>query len=356
MNRKRVVLMRTNGRHFDPRAERIARSETPGGGDSVVRDSSKFDVSFAIVADAMTVGVGWLVWLLVGALGGLVTLLSAVAIGTSCRRRHRLRPTAAGDREQARAGQRVGGSAGVAVRSRLPRGSAVIGYVIIASGAGDDQEGESTSAIESICERARWELVEVVRDRHSGPSLDRPCLRHALERISRGEAQGLVVMDLQLMSRSIVDLGALMAWFRDADATLIALDLDLDTSTPEGRHVATTLIALSARDHRRIASGTRRGLAKGRASGRPTGRPAVSQRPELAERITGMRAATMTLTAIAEQLNAEGVPTLRGGTKWRPSSIQTALGYRRPSPRNPLPSQNPRAKPSRVARVRSSNP
>ena len=35
-----------------------------------------------------------------------------------------------------------------------------------------------------------------------------------------------------------------MAWFRDADATLVALDLDLDTSTPAGRQVASTLIAL----------------------------------------------------------------------------------------------------------------
>ena len=44
-----------------------------------------------------------------------------------------------------------------------------------------------------------------------------------------------------------------------------------------------------------------------------------------------MRSANMTLQAIADQLNAEGVPTLRGGAMWRPSSVQAALGYRRPS-------------------------
>jgi hypothetical protein len=43
----------------------------------------------------------------------------------------------------------------------------------------------------------------------------------------------------------------------------------------------------------------------------------------------------MTLQAIADQLNAEGVPTLRGGAMWRPSSVQAALGYRRPSTRTP---------------------
>jgi hypothetical protein len=63
------------------------------------------------------------------------------------------------------------------------------------------------------------------------------------------------------------------------------------------------------------------------------------------ERIAGMRAANMTLRAIADQLNAEGVPTLRGGKRWRPSSIQAALGYRRPGPRDHLPSPSARAGP-----------
>ena len=43
-----------------------------------------------------------------------------------------------------------------------------------------------------------------------------------------------------------------------------------------------------------------------------------------------MRAEGMTLQAIADSLNDEGVPTLRGGQKWRPSSVQAAAGYRRP--------------------------
>ena len=42
----------------------------------------------------------------------------------------------------------------------------------------------------------------------------------------------------------------------------------------------------------------------------------------------------MTLQAIADVLNADGVPTLRGGTQWRPSSVQAAAGYRRPAARS----------------------
>jgi recombinase len=43
-----------------------------------------------------------------------------------------------------------------------------------------------------------------------------------------------------------------------------------------------------------------------------------------------MRGEGMTLQAIADQLNTEGVPTLRGGSQWRPSSVQSAAGYKRP--------------------------
>jgi DNA invertase Pin-like site-specific DNA recombinase len=133
-----------------------------------------------------------------------------------------------------------------------------------------------------------------------------------------------------------------MAWFRNARAALIALDLDIDTSTPKGHRVASTLIALSTHAHERTAQRSRGDMAEPRDN-RRNGRPAVRQDPELLERVAAMRAASMTLQAIADQLNAEGVPTLRGGKEWRPSSIQAALGYRRPGPRDHLPSLDQRS-------------
>jgi hypothetical protein len=59
----------------------------------------------------------------------------------------------------------------------------------------------------------------------------------------------------------------------------------------------------------------------------------VQDVPALKQRIAAMRAEGMTLQAIADVLNAEGIPTLRGGTQWRPSSVQSAAGYRRPPKR-----------------------
>jgi DNA invertase Pin-like site-specific DNA recombinase/peptidoglycan hydrolase-like protein with peptidoglycan-binding domain len=224
--------------------------------------------------------------------------------------------------------------------SRLEPGAKVIGYVTVAADAPRAQADEPARQIEEACARGEWDLLEVVTDRENGASLDRPGLSYALERIAAGKAHGLVVNDLRRVTRSIVDLGALMEWFRDAHAALIALDLGIDTSTPGGHDLAATLITLGGWERERAAQRARSGLAAVRATGRSSGRPSVADRPALVERITAMRTAGMTLQAIADQLNAEDVPTLRGGAMWRPSSVQAALGYRRPGargPRNQLP-------------------
>jgi DNA invertase Pin-like site-specific DNA recombinase len=219
--------------------------------------------------------------------------------------------------------------------SRLGAGEPVIGYVTLSPDAPPTEADAPARAIEAACVRSEWELVEVVTDRENGvSSLERPGLGRALEQIAAGQARGLVVSDLRRLSRSIVDLGALVEWFHDAQAALIALDLGIDTSTPAGHELAATLVKISGWERERIARRNRSGLAAVRTAGKPTGRPAVADRPALVERINAMRAANMTLQGIADQLNAEGVPTLRGGAMWRPSSVQAALGYKRPGSRN----------------------
>jgi DNA invertase Pin-like site-specific DNA recombinase len=286
------------------------------------------------------------------AVGAALAALTAVPFALMLGARRRRRGTAVPDRESTPVAERERSderrpkveppsSRPAEVRRPTPpirRGKRAIGYLTVPADLGADKTSAGPDAIRAACVRAGWKLTEVVRDRESGRILERPGLRYALERIASDKANALVISELQHVSRSIVDLGALMAWFRDTKATLIALDLRIDTSTREGYHVASTLIALSDWERERIASRTRNGLAELRALGQPTGRPAVSDRPELLERICAMREAKLSLRAIADQLNAEQIPTLRGGKEWRPSSIQAALGYRRPGPRDHLPS------------------
>ena len=114
-------------------------------------------------------------------------------------------------------------------------------------------------------------------------------------------------------------------------ARLVVIDIDLDTRTEEGRVAARALARVGSLERRsgagaRVSSGRRTPEQGG-------GRPAVADLPLLQRRIATMRASGMTLQAIADTLNQEGVPTLRGGAKWRPSSVQAATGYKRPQAR-----------------------
>jgi peptidoglycan hydrolase-like protein with peptidoglycan-binding domain/DNA invertase Pin-like site-specific DNA recombinase len=213
-------------------------------------------------------------------------------------------------------------------------GVRALGYVSIAGteAPNGNQPKAQMEAIDSLCERRGWRLLEVVRDREEprGTALDRPGLEYALERLRRGEASCLIVSDLRRLGRSVADLGRVLEVIGRNGGRLVALDLRIDTSTPEGRKAANVLATVGGWERQRLAERTRRGLEAARAKGAST-RPSVGDVPALKNWIVELRESGLTLQAIADRLNAEGVPTLRGGAKWRPSSVQAAVGYRRPA-------------------------
>jgi DNA invertase Pin-like site-specific DNA recombinase len=158
-----------------------------------------------------------------------------------------------------------------------------------------------------------------------GRHRSRPGLAHALQEVGAGRAAGLVVARLGDLTESVAEIGPLLQWFADTEAFVIALDYRLDTGSAPGRFAAWTLLEISEWERGRLAGRTRPGLAAARRGA------AVRDDPELSARIVAMRRDGMSLQAIADALNADGVPTLRGGSRWRPSSVQAATGYRRPS-------------------------
>jgi DNA invertase Pin-like site-specific DNA recombinase/peptidoglycan hydrolase-like protein with peptidoglycan-binding domain len=212
-----------------------------------------------------------------------------------------------------------------------------IGYVSVPKA--DDREalGEQASRIEEICRERGWELLHVVRDVENGHAkgLERPGLQYALERMAEGKASCLVVSELERLSRSAADLGQVVEWLQDNDCRLLAADMRLDTASPAGQLTARTLMSVGRWEGRRIGEQTRKGLAAARANRAKTGRPAVEDVPHLKQRIAEMRSQGMTLQAIADKFNQEGIATLRGGSQWRPSSVQAAAGYKRPKKPRP---------------------
>jgi DNA invertase Pin-like site-specific DNA recombinase len=188
------------------------------------------------------------------------------------------------------------------------------------------------SAIRAAAERGGWELVSIVRDEGaSGRDLDRPGIREALAQAATAHADALAVAKLDRLTRSLVGLADLMEWGKRNGLALIALDLGLDTSTDTGRLVARIMASVGEWERERISDRTRGAAAVRRDRGQVMGRPGVrDQMPDVAARIRLQRDAGATWQAIADALNADGVPTVRGGSQWRVSSVQSAAGYVRP--------------------------
>jgi DNA invertase Pin-like site-specific DNA recombinase len=210
-------------------------------------------------------------------------------------------------------------------------GLPVIGYVCVDAEQSDAvrQLRAHAETVARECQSRGFGLVELIPERRRlrASTLTRPGLEYALERLSAGEVKGLVVADLSQISHSVPDLGLVLDWFLRSDVRLVAASPGLDTGEEAGRLTAVTIIEVARWERERLSERTRIGMQAARLKGPRQ----VADFPALSERIARMREDGMTLQAIADRLNAEGVPTVRGGSKWRPSSVQTAAGYRRPT-------------------------
>ena len=206
-------------------------------------------------------------------------------------------------------------------------GDPVVGYVRVSteeqgnSGAGLDAQRK---AIKDECERRGWDLVRIDEDVLSGRSLNRPGLTQALDSCRTGEVSGVVVAKLDRLSRSLVDFAGLLVEAKSKGFNIVALDLGVDLSTPAGEFLASVMASAAQWERRIIGQRTKDALAIRREQGVKLGRPPLP-RDGLGRRISAMRKRGMKLQAIADKLNDEGVPTLRGGAEWRPSSVRAVL-------------------------------
>jgi hypothetical protein len=126
-----------------------------------------------------------------------------------------------------------------------------------------------------------------------------------------------------------------------AGAVWIARAPSSPSETAPAPAAALRAAASPAASRRKPGSRSANGASAGRGGG------SVKDQPALQQRIARMRESGMTLQAIADTLNGEGVPTVRGGARWRPSSVQTAAGYKRPAP-----GDKQRSRPTRSASTR----
>ena len=222
----------------------------------------------------------------------------------------------------------------------------VIGYVRVST----DQQAEGGVSLDA--QRAKLaayalaldlELVAVFEDAASAKTLARPGLSAALAALEAGQAEALVVVKLDRLTRSVRDLLALVDRYFAARFSLLSVADSIDTRSAAGRLVLKVLTSVAEWEREAIGERTRDALVQVRREGVRLGGSALGwsrgastdakgrrvvelEQGEAATvaRIVELRAAGRSLQEIASTLTAEGHATKRGGT-WASATVYKVL-------------------------------
>jgi DNA invertase Pin-like site-specific DNA recombinase len=203
-----------------------------------------------------------------------------------------------------------------------------VGYVRVSTeeqatqGVSLDAQMEKVKAYASLYD---IELVEIIIDAGvSAKTIDRPGLKKALATLEAGEAEALVIVKLDRLTRSVRDLDYLLEKYFADKFSLMSVQEQVDTRTASGRLVLNVLMSVAQWERETIGERTSQALQHKKAQGEHIGgvgfgyqvtakKLAQSKDHEIVTAIVEMRGQGMTLTAIADKLNAEGIKTARGG-------------------------------------------
>ena len=181
------------------------------------------------------------------------------------------------------------------------------------------------TALEAEAVRRGWIATVVVEEGRSARDLNRPVLLDALARLDAGEFDVLAVAKLDRLSRSVHDFTGLVKRADRRGWSVVCLDLGVDTTTAAGGFMANVMSATAEFERKIIGQRTREALAVKRAEGVRLGRPQTLPMDTVA-RIVREHRAGASLRTIGTGLEADGVPTARGGPRWHANSIRQVLG------------------------------
>ncbi len=202
----------------------------------------------------------------------------------------------------------------------------VVGYLRVSTREQDYGIEVQRSAIQMEAVRRGWEIEWIIDQGETGKNAQRPGLAQALAILEAGEADALVVSKLDRLSRSVVAFGAILRRATQPSRRrrawgLVALDVGIDMTTPTGRLVAHILIAVAEWEGDTISERTKAALAVTKRERGVVPGAASRVPPRVAARINHARRRGQSFRAIAERLNAAGVPSARGGV-WHASTVQ----------------------------------
>lgn len=193
--------------------------------------------------------------------------------------------------------------------------------------------------IEEYAAASGLKLVDLILDEGvSGKSADnRPGLQAALKRLDSGEAQGLVVLKLDRLSRSTRDVLDLVDRFASRGWGLHSIMEQIDTETANGRFVLTILAGLSQMEREQVSERTRLALAHKKAKGErigsvPYGWQLAKDQRLLEENpseqgiirlVSELRKSGLSLRGIVSHLNDSHIPAR--GQRWHLTTVARLL-------------------------------
>ena len=220
-----------------------------------------------------------------------------------------------------------------------------IAYLRVST-AGQADHGVSLDAqrakVEAYASLYDLELVDVAVDAGiSAKSLDRPALSGALARLQAGEVDALLVVKLDRLTRSVVDLGDLVDRCNREGWALLSVGEQVDTRTAAGRMVLNILATISQWEREAIGERTSAALQHKRAMGELVGSvpygwtvaaDGVHLEPnqgeqELISLARDLRSSGLSLRKVGARLEGQGALP-RNGKKWHPQSVKNLLSSR----------------------------
>lgn len=241
---------------------------------------------------------------------------------------------------------------GIKASTNKPGRTRAIAYLRVST----DKQADSGVSLDA--QRAKLEAYAVAMDLDivstivdaglSASTLDREGLQRALSMLDNGEADALIVVKLDRLTRSVRDLGTLVeTYFASGRYQLLSVSDHIDTRTATGRMMLNLMATIAQWERERTAERVAEAMGHLQATGRTTGRAPLGKRAELGalrpdgSRTAGplvedptearavatiheLRNAGRSIRAIAAELNAAGVPA-RGALGWHATSVARVL-------------------------------
>jgi site-specific DNA recombinase len=201
---------------------------------------------------------------------------------------------------------------------------------------GHGLDAQRTRLIE-FAQQRQLDIVEVVADEGvSGTTLHRDGMRRVLDLVEARVVDAVVVTKADRVSRNVRDLLNLSAMLDAHGVALVTADEQFDTTTPLGKAMSAMRAVFAQLERDMAAARTRDGMAAARAKGVRLGRPPVgwritqgrwqrTDRHALVVRAHELRSTGMTLGAIAETFQHEGIVTGSGRGRWAIPAVRRLL-------------------------------